>query len=76
MPIMFAQSWLANPANKEEANYWKSQLQKNGKGMTAAVQGVIDRKGVEDELSKISSPTLIIVGDEDVATKPELNSFK
>ncbi len=76
MPIMFAQSWLANPANKEEADYWKSQLQKNGKGMTAAVQGVIDRKGVEDELSKISSPTLIIVGDEDVATKPELNSFK
>jgi pimeloyl-ACP methyl ester carboxylesterase len=75
MPIMFAQSWLANPANKEEADYWKSQLQKNGKGMTAAVQGVIDRKGVEDELSKISSPTLIIVGDEDVATKPEKAKF-
>lgn len=75
MPIMFAQSWLANPANKEEANYWKSQLRKNGKGVTAAVEGVIHRKGVEDELSKISCPTLIIVGDEDVATKPEKAKF-
>lgn len=26
---------------------------------------------MEDELSKITCPTLIIVGDEDVATKPE-----
>jgi pimeloyl-ACP methyl ester carboxylesterase len=75
MQIMFAQSWLANPANKAEANYWKSQLRKNGKGVTAAVEGVIHRQGVEDELAKISCPTLIIVGDEDVATKPEKAKF-
>jgi 3-oxoadipate enol-lactonase len=75
MPIMFAQSWLANPENKEEANYWKSQLRKNKKRVTAAVEGVIHRKGVEDELAKISCPTLIIVGDEDVATRPEKAKF-
>lgn len=75
LPIMFAQSWLANPRNKAEKNYWKSQLRKNEKGITAAVEGVIHRRGVEDELAKISCPTLILVGDEDVATKPEKAKF-
>ncbi len=75
MPIMFAQSWLNDPENKEEANYWKAQLRKNSKKVTAAVEGVIHRKGVEQELSRITCPTLIVVGDEDVATKPEKAKF-
>jgi pimeloyl-ACP methyl ester carboxylesterase len=33
-----------------------------------AVNGVIDRAGIHDELSRITTPTLILVGDEDVAT--------
>lgn len=75
MPIMFAQSCLANPANKAEVNYWKSQLRRNEKSVTAAVEGVIYRKGVESELSDIKCSTLILVGDEDVATKPEKAKF-
>jgi len=75
MPIMFAQSWLANPENKLEASYWKSQISKNSKKVTGPVEGVIYRKGLEGELASISCPTLIIVGDEDVATKPEKAKF-
>ena len=52
-----------------------AQLRKNSKKVTAPVEGVIYRKGVEAELSSISCPTLIIVGDEDVATKPEKAKF-
>jgi pimeloyl-ACP methyl ester carboxylesterase len=33
-----------------------------------AVNGVIDRAGIADELGRISAPTLVMVGDEDVAT--------
>ena len=33
-----------------------------------AVNGVIDRAGIHDEVQRIAAPTLILVGDEDVAT--------
>lgn len=75
MPIMFAQSWLKNPANKEAIKRWKGELQKNKKRITSAVDGVIFRKGMEDELKNISCPTMVVVGDEDVATKPEKAKF-
>lgn len=75
MPIMFAQSWLRNPENKLEIKRWKRELTKNKKAITKAVEGVIYRKGVEDELSNIVCPTMVIVGDEDVATKPEKAKF-
>jgi 3-oxoadipate enol-lactonase len=31
---------------------------------------VIERRGVYDELGRISAPTLVMVGDQDVATVP------
>ena len=39
-------------------------------GITRAVTGVITRDGVTDQLGQIETPTLIIVGDQDVATVP------
>lgn len=75
MPIMFALSWLNDPDNKDTIKFWKKQLSSNKKSITGPVEGVIYRKGVEKELSKINCPTLIIVGDEDVATKPEKAKF-
>lgn len=75
MHIMFAESWLSNPENSDQVKQWKKELSSNKKSITGPVEGVIYRKGVEEELSKISCPTLIIVGDEDVATKPEKAKF-
>lgn len=75
MHLMFAESWLANPANKSLIKHWKSELSSNKRSITGPVEGVIYRKGIEDELSEISSPTMIIVGDEDVATKPETSIY-
>lgn len=75
MHIMFAESWLSNSSNAASIKYWKSELSSNKRSISGPVEGVIYRKGVEDELSKISCPTLIIVGDEDVATKPEKSKY-
>ncbi|AMQ55915.1 alpha/beta fold hydrolase [Algoriphagus sanaruensis] len=75
MPIMFAASWLANAENSAQVSFWKNELKKNKKSITGPVEGVIFRKGVEDELGKIQCPTMIMVGDEDVATKPEKAKF-
>lgn len=70
MPIMFSQSFLNNPARKADRAFWAQQLRQNKRTITRAVNGVITRKGVADELHKITCPSLILVGDEDVATVP------
>ncbi len=72
MKIMFGKKFLNDDSRKEEKKYWINQVkQANRTGITRAVEGVIYRKGIADELYKINCPTLILVGDQDVATVPE-----
>ena len=69
MPIMFGGTFLADKTRTAERNQWLSMLQANRKeGIIKATTGVIERKGIYDDLGKITTPTLIIVGAEDVAT--------
>ncbi len=72
MPIMFGQTFLTDKARKTEYKLWKKRLENNNKqSIIKATRGVIDRQGVYDELHNINTPTLILVGDEDVATRYE-----
>jgi pimeloyl-ACP methyl ester carboxylesterase len=75
MKIMFAHSWLQNSVNAASISRWKMELSSNKKSITGPVEGVIYRKGVEEELGHITCPTLVIVGDEDVATTPQKAAF-
>ena len=75
MKIMFGQNFLNDISRKEERKYWTHELQNNKKTIVNAVQGVIDRKGVEGELQNIKCPTLILVGTQDVATTPDKAEF-
>lgn len=75
MKIMFAQSWLSNPSNAQAVARWKREISVNKRSIVGPVEGVIYRKGVEEELSRISCPTLVLVGEEDVATVPEKAEF-
>ena len=70
MPIMFSQSFLNDPARAAEKAAWRRRLIANRRSIWRAVNGVIDRQAVAGELGRITAPTLIIVGDEDVATVP------
>lgn len=71
MRIMFGRTFLADPAREAERRLWRQRGMENDRlGVTRALQGVIDRKPIYDELGKISVPTLVMVGDEDVATVP------
>ena len=45
-------------------------LGQNRTSASRAAHGVIDREGVYDQLSEIRTPSLIVVGNEDVATPP------
>jgi pimeloyl-ACP methyl ester carboxylesterase len=68
-PIMFGKSILADKARKADLDRF-TDLMSQRRDIWRAVNGVIDRAGVYDELPRITAPTLVIVGDEDVATVP------
>ena len=57
MPIMFGKTFLADPARAELRAEWRGRLLALRRSIHKAVTGVIERRGVEDELQKISMPT-------------------
>jgi len=71
LPIMFAPSFLADPARAEDVKEMTRRMQTNKKSVYKAVNGVIRRKGCTDELSRIRCPTLVLRGTEDQAIARE-----
>ena len=67
MPILFGQSFLEDPARAAERKALLRQLRANRRRIYRAVNGVLEREGVEHELKRIRCPTLIVRGDEDRA---------
>jgi pimeloyl-ACP methyl ester carboxylesterase len=71
MEIMFGQKFLNDPKRVALKHELKDRMAANHRiGITRAVAGVINRAGVTEQLDQIVTPTLIIVGDQDVATTP------
>jgi len=66
-PIMLGKTILTNKARRADVDRF-SQLMGRRRDIWRAVNGVLDRGGVFHELSRITAPTLVVVGDEDVAT--------
>lgn len=76
MKIMFGKPFLEDSERSELRRKWEQELLNNKRTITRAVQGVIVRKAVsETELAAITCPTLIIVGEEDVATVPAKSEY-
>jgi len=71
MPIMFGKTFMTDPARAADRKLWQSRMAGNDKqGIIRALTGVIERKPIYQELDRVALPTLILVGDEDVATVP------
>jgi pimeloyl-ACP methyl ester carboxylesterase len=71
LPIMFGRKFLSDPARAEEREKWRQCLLANDKiGTSRATEGVITRLPVDNEIPAIRVPTLILCGDQDVATPP------
>jgi 3-oxoadipate enol-lactonase len=71
MAIMFGQKFLADPARAELREECRRRLLANSRiGTGRATHGVITRLPVYEEIAKITRPTLVLVGDQDVATTP------
>ena len=71
MPILFGRDFLTDESKKEVREYWIREISNNNRpGTVRAAMAVIKREGVYQRLGEINTPTLIIVGDQDVATTP------
>lgn len=68
--ILFGKSSLNDPSKREIIRFWNSTIQAYPSTISIAVEGVIQRQGIMNELLHITLPTLIAVGEEDVATMP------
>src|SRR5207248_11469248 len=66
-PIMLGKTILTDTARRADVDRF-AQLMGRRRDIWRAVNGVVDRGGVHHELGRIRSPTLVLVGDEDVAT--------
>jgi pimeloyl-ACP methyl ester carboxylesterase len=73
MPVMFGPKFLRDPDRANLRKEWRARLVANHRiGVTRAVKGVVDRGGVHDQLDRVNVPTLVVVGECDVATPPEV----
>lgn len=69
-PIIYGKTTLADPARQADKAALVKQLGDNRKSIWRAVNGVIFRPGIYNELSKITAPTLVLVGAEDLCQPP------
>jgi pimeloyl-ACP methyl ester carboxylesterase len=66
-PIMLGKTILTDASRRAERAKFVDLMSRR-RDIWRAVNGVVDRGGVHDELPRITAPTLVLVGDEDVAT--------
>lgn len=72
MEIMFGQKFRNDSGRAGLNTEWKQQLLANDRiGITRALSGVLNWKGVTEQLGQIKTPTMIIVGDQDTALPRE-----
>jgi pimeloyl-ACP methyl ester carboxylesterase len=72
MPVLFGRTFLSDPARSAERARWRAEVAGNRRAIWRAVNGVLEREGMSSELAaaRVRLPTLVVVGEEDVATAP------
>jgi 3-oxoadipate enol-lactonase len=69
--ILFGKGFQTDPARAAERDEWRRLLMANSRvGASRASRGVFARPAFNDEIAAIRVPTLVLVGEEDVATPP------
>ena len=70
MPALYGKTSLNDPARAADRAAWQQHLVANRRSIWRAINGVLERKSIFADLGRISAPTLVAVGDEDIATVP------
>ena len=68
LPVLFGPTYRADPRSKAEIGAWIAELSTSDRsGIKKAIHGVIERDPILPEIGRITAPTLVIVGADDVA---------
>jgi len=73
-PIMLGKTILTERSRHDDVKRFVAIMSRR-RDAWRAVNGVIDRAGIHEELGRVTAPTVILVGDEDVAT-PRIKADK
>ena len=69
LPLFFGKKFLSDPDRTDEVKEWRGHILQNNR--TAARkfgQGIFARESVYEDLPRITTPTLVMAGEEDVPT--------
>ena len=68
MSILFTDKFLTDPARQDEVRKWKRCITSgNKRALIRFGKGIFARTGVYEELSTLKVPTLVMVGEQDMA---------
>ena len=68
MGTLFSKGFMRDPDRATERDAWRLAIGGQSlAGALRAVDGIIERAGVSDELARIHAPTLIVVGEHDAS---------
>lgn len=70
MRILFGDSFLRDPARAPARRAWQAKVAGLPRSIVRAASASARRKGIADELSRITAPTLVISGTEDRPVSP------
>jgi pimeloyl-ACP methyl ester carboxylesterase/SAM-dependent methyltransferase len=71
MPIMFGPAFLEDPARADERALWRERFQENPpEALIKFGRGIFARDSVADRLADVRVPTMVMVGEHDVAQPP------
>jgi 3-oxoadipate enol-lactonase len=68
MRALYGKTTLSDPARADERREWLHQYLLNRSTIWRAANGVLERESIIGELGKITAPTLVMVGEEDIST--------
>lgn len=73
MSSMFGRTFLKDPARAEERIHWRQQIGGNDVDMTIRFgKAIFSRDDVTDQLRDVALPTLVVVGEDDRGTPPDM----
>ncbi len=72
MPALYGKTTLQDPARTDECVQWQQQIAANRGSIWRAVNGVLERHSIHEQLREIAVPTLVVVGDVDLGTPPAM----
>ena len=69
LPLFFSPKFLNDPDRRREVAEWRQRLISNDSAAVSKFgHGIFSRDSIYDQIDKIQTPTLVIVGENDVAT--------